>query len=55
LNISRWYREKSYNFSICPLKSLWNNITIIRHIYCFVRVVCFFFQIQLYYFVSMLV
>jgi hypothetical protein len=22
LNISRWYREKSYNFSICPLKSL---------------------------------
>ena len=39
-------------FSVCSLKSHWHKIIIIRHIYCFLHMVCFF-QIQLDHFVPM--
>jgi hypothetical protein len=52
-----WTRKNNYltNFSVCPLQSRWHNRIIIRHMCCFLHVVCFFFQFQLYHFVPILV
>jgi hypothetical protein len=43
------------NICRCQFFCLFTDTIIIRHVYCFLRVVCFFFQIQLDLFLPMLV